>query len=80
MRNRLGEIAVGAELLPEADEHEGLDRAVEVAFHGVAVRCTWLHRPPAQLPAGVVAGQMAAMNAWLTPLIFIVKHPCSIAE
>jgi len=24
--------------------------------------------------------QSAAMNAWLTPLMFMVKQPCSIAE
>jgi hypothetical protein len=37
------------------------------------------------LPAGPVAGgcgvvQRAAMNASLTPLMFIVKQPCSMAE
>ena len=26
------------------------------------------------------ATQRAAMNAWLTPLMFMVKQPCSMAE
>ncbi len=38
------------------------------------------HCPPAQLPAGVVIVQRAAINAGLTPLMFIVKQPCSMAE
>ena len=31
--DRLGEIAVGAKLLAEADEDEGLNEPVEVSFH-----------------------------------------------
>jgi hypothetical protein len=41
---------------------------------------SWWRCPPAQLPAGVVINQRAAMNAGLTPLTFIVKQPCSMAE
>jgi hypothetical protein len=36
--DRLGEVAVGAKLLAEADEDEGLNEPVEVSFHGVALR------------------------------------------
>jgi hypothetical protein len=32
------------------------------------------------LPTGGVVGQSAAMNAGLTPLMFMVKQPCNIAE
>ena len=49
----LGEVAIGAELLPEADEDEGLNDPVEVSFHRLAL----LGRenpvsPLALLPAG----------------------------
>ena len=33
--NCLGEVAVGAELLAEANEDKGLDQLVEVSFHRV---------------------------------------------
>lgn len=32
--DRLGEVAVGAKLLAEANKDEGLDQLVDVAFHG----------------------------------------------
>jgi hypothetical protein len=35
--DRLGEIAVGAKLLSEADKDEGLNEPVEVSFHRVAL-------------------------------------------
>ena len=35
--DRLGEVAVGAKLLAEADEDEGLDEPVEVSSHRVAL-------------------------------------------
>jgi hypothetical protein len=35
--DRLGEVAVGAKLLAEADEDEGLDQPVYVASHRVAL-------------------------------------------
>ena len=31
--DRLGEVAVGAKLLPEADKDEGLNEPVKVSFH-----------------------------------------------
>lgn len=36
--DRLGEIRIGAELLAEADEDEGLNQLVEVSSHRVALR------------------------------------------
>ena len=54
--DRLGQIRIGAELLPEADKDEGLNQLVGVAFHGVAVRCSVLKVPPvSQLSAGRAA-------------------------
>jgi hypothetical protein len=86
--DRLGEVAVGAKLLPEADEDEGLNEPVYVASHRLALlgrENPVCEVPPVlQLSAGRVAppcaNQRAAMNAWLTPLMFIVKQPCSMAE
>jgi hypothetical protein len=36
--------------------------------------------PGGPVAAGLVVGHSAAMKALLTPLMFIVKTPCSIAE
>jgi len=53
--DRLGKVAVGAKLLAEANEDEGLNDAVEVAFHGVIPSACRMARPMSSATCGTTA-------------------------
>jgi len=51
----LGEVRVGAKLLAEADEDEGLNQPVEVSFHGVIPSACRIARPISSATCGTTA-------------------------
>jgi hypothetical protein len=53
--DRLGEVRVGAKLLAEANEDEGLNEPVEVSFHRVIPSACRMARPMSSATCGTTA-------------------------